>query len=142
MLFEFIEHSWVFIAFTWFLLFGLNVFIWRKNKYINKPIIVIFFVISSFLSINTIFSFYQSMVLKNDFGNSRFYKVNGIVDELNTFGGKDVFKVDSIRLDLYYYDRQCLSGKGLVNHNQSIIVKYLKIKSLGDYVKRCMIEVN
>ena len=142
MLFEFIEHSWVYIAFSWFLLLGLSVFIWKKNKYVNKAIIVIFFVLSSLLSFNAIFEFYQSRIFINDFDNGRFYKVNGIVDELKSFGGKDVFKVDGIRFDLYYYDRQCLSGKGLVYPNQSITVKYLKIKSLGNYVKRCIIEIN
>ncbi|WP_438466953.1 hypothetical protein [Marinomonas sp. PE14-40] len=142
MLFEFIENSWGYIAFSWVLLFGLSVFIWRKNKYVNKPIIMIFFVISSFLSFNAIFELYQSKIFKNDFENGRFYKVNGIVDGLKSYGGKDVFKVDGVRFDLYYYDRQCLSGKGLVNHNQSITVKYLKIKSLGNYVKRCIIEIN
>ena len=141
MLFEFIEHSWVYIAFSWVLLFGLSVFIWRKNKYVNKPIIVIFFVISSFLSFNAIFELYQLRVFKNDFENGRFYKVNGIVDGLKSYGGKDVFKVDGIRFEILYRDSQCLSGKGQVYEKQNVRVKYLKIMSLGNYEKRCIVEI-
>mgnify|MGYP005993926051 CR=1 FL=1 len=142
MLFEFIDHNWVYITFSWFLLFGLSMFIWRKNKYVDKPIIVMFFVISSFLSFNAIFELYQSKVFKNDFENGRFYKVNGSVRNFKSFNGSDVFEVNGIRFEILYRDSKCLSGKGQVYEKKYVRIKYLKIKSLGNYEKRCIIEIN
>ena len=141
MIYEFMNLYWSSLVLILVIFSCLSFFIKKVKKDINIALILVFFILSILLSFNALWDYYQSESFKKDYVNKRFHEVRGKISNLKKYNGKDVFFVKNVRFEILYRDSQCLSGKGLVYESQNVRVKYIKIKSLGNYVKRCIISI-